>query len=94
MKGESIMSVSPQILGLGLTMSGLGTILLLLSFKSRLGDAETDYKASRVIFLGPIPLFLRGKSIATIIGLAITVVALLFVAAVIVQPDILGMVGL
>jgi uncharacterized membrane protein len=91
---ESIMSVSPQILGLGLTMSGLGTILLLLSFKSRLGDAETDYKASGVIFLGPIQIILKGKSIGTIIGLAITVVALIFVAAVMAQPEILRMVGL
>ena len=91
---ESIMSVSPQILGLGLTMSGLGIILLLLSFKSRLGDAETDYKASGVSFLGTIPVTLKGKSIGTIIGLAITVVALIFVAAVMTQPEILRMVGL
>jgi uncharacterized membrane protein len=88
------MSVSPQILGLGLTMSGLGTILLLLSFKSRLGDAETDYRASEVIFLGPIPIILKGKSIGTIIGLAIMVVVLIFVAAVMAQPEILEMVGL
>lgn len=88
------MSVSPQALGLGLTMSGLGTILLLLSFRSKLEKAETDFKASGVIFLGPIPIALGGKSIWTIIGLAVTVVALIFVVAVVAQPEILGMTGL
>jgi uncharacterized protein (TIGR00304 family) len=88
------MSVSPQALGLGLTMSGLGTILLLLSLRSKLEKAETVFKASGVIFLGPIPIVLGGKSIWTIIGLAITVVALIFVAAVVAQPEILGMTGL
>jgi uncharacterized membrane protein len=91
---ESIMSVSPQILGLGLTMSGLGTILLLLSFKSRLSDAENDYISSGVIFLGPISITLNEKSIGTIIGLAITVVAIIFIAAVMAQPEILEMVSL
>ena len=88
------MSVSPQALGLGLTMSGLGTILLLLSLRSKLEKAETVFKASGVIFLGPNPIVLGGKSIWTIIGLAITVVALIFVAAVLAQPEILGMTGL
>ena len=88
------MSVSPQALGLGLTMSGLGTILLLLSLRSKLEKAETVFKASGVIFLGPIPIVLGGKSIWTIIGLAITAVALIFVAAVLAQPEILGMTGL
>ena len=88
------MSVSPLALGFGLTMSGLGTILLLLSFRSKLEKAETDFKASGVIFLGPIPIELGGKSIWTIIGLAITVVALIFVAAVVSQPEILRMTGL
>ena len=88
------MSVSPLALGFGLTMSGLGTILLLLSFRSKLEKAETDFKASGVIFLGPIPIVLGGKSIWTIIGLAITVVALIFVAAVVAQPEILRMTGL
>ena len=88
------MSISPLALGFGLTMSGLGTILLLLSFRSKLEKAETDFKASGVIFLGPIPIVLGGKSIWTIIGLAITVVALIFVAAVVSQPEILRMTGL
>ncbi len=88
------MSISPQALGLGLTMSGLGTILLLLSFRAKLEKAETDFKATGVIFLGPISLVLGGKSIWTIIGVAITVVALIFVAAVVAQPEILGMTGL
>ncbi len=88
------MNVSPLALGFGLTMSGLGTILLLLSFRSKLEKAETDFKASGVIFLGPIPIVLGGKSIWTIIGLAITVVALIFVAAVVAQPEILRMTGL
>ncbi len=88
------MSVSPQALGLGLTMSGLGAILLLLSLRSKLEQAETDFKATGVIYLGPIPLVLGGKSIWTIIGLAITMVALIFVAAVVAQPEILGMTNL
>jgi len=88
------MSVSPQALGLGLTMSGLGTILLLLSFRSKLEKAETNLKAAGVIFIGPIPIVLGGKSIWTIISLAIGVVALIFVAAVMAQPDIIRMIGL
>ena len=88
------MSVSPQALGLGLTMSGLGTILLLLSVRSKLEKYETNFKASGVIFIGPIPIVLGGKSIWTIIGLAIGVVALIFVAAVMAQPDIIRMIGL
>ena len=75
-------------------MSGLGTILLLLSFRSKLEKAQTNFKASGVIYLGPIPIVLGGKSIWTIIGLALSVVALIFVAAVVAQPDILGMIGL
>ena len=55
------MSVSQQALGLGLTMSGLGTILLLLSFRSKLEEAETNFKASGVIFFGPIPIVLGGE---------------------------------
>ena len=88
------MSVSQQALGLGLTMSGLGTILLLLSFRSKLEKAHTNFKASGVIYIGPIPIVLGGKSIWTIIGVALSVVALIFVAAVVAQPDILGMIGL
>jgi uncharacterized membrane protein len=88
------MSVTPQALGLGLTMSGLGTVLLLLSFRSKLERVRTGFKTSGVIFLGPIPLVLGGKSIWTIIGLAISVVALIFVAAVVAQPEILRMAGL
>ena len=88
------MSISPQAIGLGLTMSGLETILLLLSFRSKLEKAETEFKASGVIFLGPIPIVLGGKSIWTIIGLAIAVVAIIFVAAAAAQPEILRMAGL
>ncbi len=88
------MSISQQALGLGLTMSGLGTILLLMSFRSKLEKAQTSFKASGVIYLGPIPIILGGKSIWTIIGLAVAVVALIFIAAVVAQPDIRGMIGL
>ena len=88
------MSISPQALGLGLTMSGLGTILLLLSLRSKLEKEVTGFKASGVIFIGPIPIVLGGKSIWTIIGMAIVFVALIFVAAVMAQPEVLRLMGL
>ncbi len=48
------MSVSAPFLGLGLAMTGLGTILLLLSFKPRDEGEDAGYRSSGVIFLGPI----------------------------------------
>ena len=88
------MSVTLQALGLGLTMSGFGAVLLLLSLRSKLEKEAADFKASGVIFIGPIPIVLGGRSIWTIFGLAISVVAFIFVAAVMAQPDILRMFGL
>ncbi len=49
------MSVSAPFLGLGLALTGLGTILLLLSFNQRIDDGK-EYHSAGVIFLGQIPV--------------------------------------
>ena len=85
------MSVSAPLLGLGLAMTGIGTILLLISFKPRNEGYEREVSSTGIIFLGPIPLVFRSKGIWAIIGAAIVVMIFIFVAAAMAQPETLGL---
>ena len=89
MKGK-IMSVSTALLGLGLTMTGLGTVMLLLSFSKRGKRENSLNEAAGVIFIGPIPIVLAGRGKWVLVGIAAAVVIILLMAAVIAQPDIIG----
>ena len=82
------MSVSAPLLGLGLAMTGIGTILLLLSFKPR---DEGKLRSTGIIFLGPFPLAFRGRGMWAIVGITILVMIFIFVAAAMAQPEILGL---
>ena len=82
------MNVSVPLLGLGLAMTGIGTILLLLSFKPR---NEGELRSTGIIFLGPIPLAFGGRGMWAIVGIAIVVMIFIFVAAAMAQPEILGL---
>ena len=82
------MNVSAPLLGLGLAMTGIGTILLLLSFKPR---NEGKLSSTGIIFLGPIPLAFGSRGMWAIVGIAIVVMIFIFVAAAMAQPEILGL---
>jgi hypothetical protein len=88
------MSVSPQILGLGLTMSGLGTILLLLSYKAKWEDLKSSLRKEEAVLFSPLFNFIAGKSILNTFVIAIGVVITIFIMAVIAQPNILSFIGL
>jgi len=85
------MSVSAPFLRLGLAMTGLGTILLLLSFKPRNEGEDVGYRSSGVIFLGSIPIVFGGRNRWAIVGIAVMAMIFLFVAAAMAQPKILGL---
>ena len=82
------MSVSAPLLGIGLAMTGIGTILLLLSFKPR---DEGELRSTGIIFLGPNPLAFKGRGMWAIVGIATLVMIFIFVAAAMAQPEILGL---
>ena len=82
------MSVSAPLLGLGLAMTFVGTILVLLSFRPRDERGSIDTKTAGVIFIGPIPIVFGGKGKWTLIGIALAIVVALLIAAVAAQPDI------
>ena len=83
------MSVSTPLLSLGLALTGIGTILMLLSFKPRDEGDEGKLSSTGIIFLGPIPLTFRGRGMWAVVGIAIVVMFFIFVAAVMAQPEIL-----
>jgi uncharacterized protein (TIGR00304 family) len=85
------MSVSAPFLGLGLAMTGLGTILLLLSVIPRNEGEDVEYRSSGMIFLGPIPIVFGGRNRWAIAGITILAMIFLFVAAAMAQPEILGL---
>lgn len=85
------MSLSAPTLGLGLAMTGLDTIMLLLSFKPRDEGEDAGYRSSGVIFLGPIPIVFGGMNRWAIVGIAVLATIFLFVAAAMAQPEILGL---
>ena len=88
------MSVSPQLLGLGLTMSCIGTILLLLSYKSKWEDVKSNLRRERAVFINPLYQYIAGKSILNVFAIAILIVILIFITAIFAQPDILNYIGL
>jgi uncharacterized membrane protein len=87
--GRITLNISAPLLGLGLTMTGIGTILLLLSFKPRDEGDEGELRSTGIIFLGLIPLAFGGRGMWAIVGIAIVVMIFIFVAAAMAQPEIL-----
>ena len=85
------MSISTPLLGLGLVMAGLGTILLLLSCNSRGERDDAEFRSAGVICLGPIPIAFGGVSKWSMVGIAVAVMILLFVAAAMAQPEIISL---
>jgi uncharacterized membrane protein len=72
-------------------MMGIGTILLLLSFKPRDEGEDTGYHSLGGIFLGPIPIVIRGMNRQAIVGIAVLAMIFLFVVVAMAQPEILGL---
>jgi uncharacterized membrane protein len=72
-------------------MMGIGTILLLLSFKPRDEGEDTGYYSLGGIFLGPIPIVIRGMNRQAIVGIAVLAMISLFVVVAMAQPEILGL---
>ncbi len=77
------------LLGLGLAMTGLGALLLLLSFRSS-EWGEVDRKAAGVVFIGPIPIVFGGRGRWAVIGVALVFVVVLLIVLVTFQPDLIG----
>jgi uncharacterized protein (TIGR00304 family) len=84
------MSVSPPILVLGLALTGLGTIMFLLSFRKNEERMNIEQRAAGVVFIGPIPIFFGGRGKWVIIGITAAVVIALLTLAAIMQPDLIG----
>lgn len=88
--GGPNLSVSAAILGLGLAMTGLGTILILLSFRKRGGRENVEKGAAGVIFIGPIPIVFGGRGKWVMVGITTAILTALLIAVAIVQPDLIG----
>jgi uncharacterized protein (TIGR00304 family) len=84
------LSVSTPLLGLGLAMTGLGVLMLLLSFRSTEERGEVEHSATGVVFIGPIPIVFGGKGKWTMIGIAVSLVVILLIALAVFQPDLIG----
>ena len=85
------MSVSPSILGLGLTLTGLGTLLLLLSLKNKSDSKSSDIVSKGIIFFGPIPIIFGGRNKWAIAVVVVSVMIVVYIAAVMAQPEIVGL---
>lgn len=89
MKGPKV-SASTPLLGLGLAMTGLGAILILLSFRYSMERGEAEHRAAGLVFIGPIPIVFGGKSNwAAIVAAFVFVIVFLIIMATI-QPNLIG----
>ena len=84
------MSVSPPILILGLAMTGLGTIMFLLSLRKNEEGMNIEQRTAGVIFIGPIPILFGGRGKWVIIGITAALIITLITLAAIMQPDLIG----
>ena len=84
------MTVSIPLLGLGLAMTGLGALLLLLSFRSTGERGEAEHRTAGVVFIGPIPIVFGGRGRWAAIGATFVLVIVLLIALATFQPDLIG----
>ena len=89
MEGPKV-NASIPLLGLGLAMTGLGALLLLLSFRSSGERGEADHRVAGVVFIGPIPIVFGGRGRWAAIGAAFVLVIVLLIALATFQPELIG----
>ena len=86
------MSISGPFLFVGLSITGLGMIMLLLSFIRQEGT-EREIRSTGIVFIGPIPIIISGKNKWLIVGIVTVVIVFLLLASTIefspkmVKPD-------
>lgn len=85
------MMPSASVVAIGLALTGLGTVLLLLSLRSKENDRQAELGSAGVVFIGPISIIIGGSSNWSILGIAAIVVFFVLVAAVMAQPEFLGL---
>jgi uncharacterized protein (TIGR00304 family) len=89
MEGPKVTASIP-LLGLGLAMTGLGALLLLLSFRSTGERGEAEHRTAGVVFIGPIPIVFGGRGRWAAIGATFVLVIVLLIALATFQPDLIG----
>ena len=82
------MSVSASLLGLGLTLTGLGVIMVLLSLRRGEERDGVGHRAAGVVFIGPIPIVFGGSGRWAIVGIALVVIFAILVAMAMAQPSL------
>ena len=82
------MSVSASLLGLGLTLTGLGVMMVLLSLRRGEERDGVEHRAAGVIFIGPIPIVFGGGGRWAIVGIALLIIFAILVAMAMAQPSL------
>ncbi len=84
------MTVSVPMLLFGFTLTAVGTVLLLLSFRLSGGRDGFEHSGAGVIFIGPVPIILGGKGRLAILGVVVFAVIALMLMVASIFPDIIG----
>lgn len=71
-------------------MTGLGALLLLLSFRSTGERGEAEHRAAGVVFIGPIPIVFGGRGRWAMIGATFVLFVVFLIALATFQPDLIG----
>lgn len=85
-----MMTVSIPVLLLGFSLTAVGTVMFLLSFRQSDGRDGSEHRGAGVIFIGPIPIIIGGKGRLAVLGVVvISLIALMLMVASI-FPNIIG----
>jgi len=82
------MDVSSGILFVGVALTLLGAFMVYLSLRA--GPGELNAKAGGVIFIGPIPIIVRGGRKWIIAALGVTAIMMLYMISKQIRPDLIG----
>jgi len=85
-----MMTVSVPMLLLGFSLTAVGTVLLLFSFRRSGGRDGFEHRGAGVIFIGPIPIILGGKGRSAVLGIVVVAVITLMLMVASMFPDIIG----
>lgn len=75
---------------LGLTITGLGIVMVLLSLREEKDEERIRHGTMGVIFIGPIPIVFGGRGKLILVGIAIAVVISLLLMVIASQSALIG----
>jgi len=75
---------------LGLTLTTVGTVILLHSLQLDKRDSKSEHRGLGVIFVGPIPFIFGGVRRAYMVVFALVALLLILVLALSTNPSVIG----